>query len=931
MNESMLFAQTMSQTSPAPETRVSESMQAAGPFSFEFSIALTVLLIVFAVFWLFRQRALLGTSSTVLLALMRTVVVIVAVWMVTQPAWTRTETTTRNAEVVILADASGSMDTIDPVETTLNAQWQQAITAPRNPLSMIERVRLDLKMASRSESMNPALLRRAAEQIGMVRELDPGLADACLASIKEAGSASTELQEEIDRSERLALLASRTDAIESALIDVETFRANLQTSLSIPQGHQPQTRKQYLVDLLSRFEDQVDKDSQASVSLRRAVFAEHVTPMVSGSWQEGLDAASNESSDSRTNVSSALAFVQSLNPSSNLAAVLMLSEGQHNADSQQTPVEVAASLAGTPIFTVPIGNRGRRRDVAIHRVKAPSLVFQEDRPIAEVVVSGYECENDEVVVTLSDGDEVIGTKSVQFPSKASDVAVEFRLPPSRVGRKQYRLDVEALDDESSLQNNNSVFYVETIKSKLFLLIADQQPRWEYRYLEQLFKRDSRVELDKLLIKPRVKSTLSLRLDSTESDATTDNQWLPTTVDGWSKFDVVILGDLPPSVLTPSVCTAMDTWIRGGGNLIAIAGRQSMPAAYRSQPWFDLLPITATPLPISKQMRPIPTLEGATHPSIQLDTNAEENDVLWRRWMSGPVPGYVSPFHSAKPTASVLANFSTVREGDLDRKPVNNRSNRPAWLSVHRVGSGRVAYLASPISYRLRIRAGDQYHHRFWGQLVRWMTTSDLAAGDSMVEIRSDRSIYDSGQRPSVRVRLADASGHPIRGGDVQVELSLDSAFENDGFDRQVFQLIENEQAAGEYQGTMNRLPAGVYQIRAFGPTIDALRGTNALAETDSNRHQTPESIVTFSVEPLGDLEHMMTEANPVLLRQISEASGGLSIPPAALEEVLHVVSLDPQVTETQHVTPLWNRWSNLWIILGCLTTDWWIRRRKGLV
>jgi hypothetical protein len=75
----------------------------------------------------------------------------------------------------------------------------------------------------------------------------------------------------------------------------------------------------------------------------------------------------------------------------------------------------------------------------------------------------------------------------------------------------------------------------------------------------------------------------------------------------------------------------------------------------------------------------------------------------------------------------------------------------------------------------------------------------------------------------------------------------------------------------------------------------------------------------------------MTEANPVLLKQIAEASGGRIIPPAALEEVLHVISLAPDVTELTQSTPLWNRWSHLWLIVGCFTAEWWIRRQRGLV
>jgi hypothetical protein len=60
-------------------------------------------------------------------------------------------------------------------------------------------------------------------------------------------------------------------------------------------------------------------------------------------------------------------------------------------------------------------------------------------------------------------------------------------------------------------------------------------------------------------------------------------------------------------------------------------------------------------------------------------------------------------------------------------------------------------------------------------------------------------------------------------------------------------------------------------------------------------------------------------------------TGGQVIPPTAMSEVLELVSFTPDVTETIQRKPLWNRWSNLFIVLGCLFTEWIVRKGKGLV
>ncbi|EMI56127.1 membrane protein containing DUF1355 [Rhodopirellula sallentina SM41] len=921
---------------------MTEGLQANGTLGWNASLVVIVVLCVATVWWLSRQRELLGTPTFLLLILLRVIVVFVAVWMIIQPSWTRTETVSRRAEIVVLADGSGSMDTVDPPATRFSNDWNLAVSNPDDPLAMVQRIELDLQMANKIDTNQSKLLQRAIEQLSAIPNLSPDLSEPCLTSLRSALESSSDSSETLDRAQQLARAASRTDAVESALLEIEILRTTLQSERSSSNAGAPQSRKEFVARLLDRFEQQLKQLPGQPVSLRRAVFSDDVEPVQSASWSDALEIDQGDRTEpngapARTNVASALSYVRSLDPAAHLAAVLMLSEGQHNATSDQTPVEAATALLGTPVFTVPIGNQSRRRDIAIHRVNAPAIAYQDDRPVAEILVSSYECEGDEVTVTLLDEEGTIDTQTILFPSEISDVAVRFELPPSPPGRKQYRIKVESVVDEISQQNNQAVFSVQTIKSKLYLLIADRQPRWEYRYLEQLFRRDQRVELDKFLLMPTLKTTL------TDASAKSPSL-LPSTIDGWSKFDVAILGDLPPDVMTPDVCQAMEGWVKAGGNIIVVAGEHAMPAAYRLSPWFGLLPITSQPMAVSRADRPTPAPEGFTHPAIRLHDSLEFNSELWRRWMSGPTPGYLSPFHSAKPTASVLASLSDVNQissslnDDAVAAPDNNKTNlRPAWLSVHRVGSGQVAYLSSPISYRLRIRAGDMYHHRFWGQLVRWMTSAELSSGDGMVDIKSDRAVYDEGQRSGIRVRLSDASGLPVRRGDVRIRLAALDDIDGE-FPPRTVKLVENELAAGVYEISVDRLPPGVYQATAIGPTIDTLRKTSVAVEpgtatTSENSVDTTKdpSTTTFTVQSAGDVERLMTEADPLLLSQIAEASGGVSIFPAALEEVLHVVSLAPDVTKTQRMTPLWNRWANLWIIVGCLTTDWWIRRRKGLI
>jgi hypothetical protein len=54
------------------------------------------------------------------------------------------------------------------------------------------------------------------------------------------------------------------------------------------------------------------------------------------------------------------------------------------------------------------------------------------------------------------------------------------------------------------------------------------------------------------------------------------------------------------------------------------------------------------------------------------------------------------------------------------------------------------------------------------------------------------------------------------------------------------------------------------------------------------------------------------------------------LPPTAFNEVLMLTNLDPIITEASEVLPLWVQWKFLWIVFGCLFSEWVIRKQMGL-
>ncbi len=274
---------------------------------------------------------------------------------------------------------------------------------------------------------------------------------------------------------------------------------------------------------------------------------------------------------------------------------------------------------------------------------------------------------------------------------------------------------------------------------------------------------------------------------------------------------------------------------------------------------------------------------------------------------------LSEYSRPKPTARTLLAADSDTAGGVTADGARDAGH--AFLCWQRVGAGRVAYLAAPETYRLRWRRSDEMHHRFWGQLLRWITATNSGAGTDLVRLQTDRTSYLTGEPVEITAWLKDANGRPLAGEKFAAEAR--------SFDKsaQSVELTADEDVPGRYFGKLERLPAGAYQVTVQGPIVDKLLPEGAADAV----------VTTITIHSGESVEMLNTQCNRPLLDQVAKLTGGQVIPPTAIDEVLKLVSFTPEVSERVERTPLWNRWSNLLLVLGCVFTEWTVRKWKGLV
>lgn len=447
--------------------------------------------------------------------------------------------------------------------------------------------------------------------------------------------------------------------------------------------------------------------------------------------------------------------------------------------------------------------------------------------------------------------------------------------------------------EASLDNNQAQVVVAVNEDPLRVLLLDQGPRWDSRYLSALFDRDRRVALDRRYRQVRLPRG--------------DTELLPPTQDELDRYDVVVLGDLAASELPPEAQARLTSFVGNrGGFLILLAGPRAMPADYTLGGLADVLPVA----PALTVADPSTAIARSGH-VLRLTRAGEESPVtailddpsLNRRLWPALAPlQWVADGLRAKVKAQVL---------------VETAGGQPVVV-VDRYGAGRVLYLGTDEGWRWRDRLGDRVHQTFWLQALRWGLGSRLRGADPQLQAAVDRSLIDVGEGVEVRGRARLANGSPAVG---PLVVTMEHLGENGeplaGEALREQELAAVSDAPGLAVGQITSLTTGRWRLTVTSRNPE-LVGKREQREVQVRAHRGQETLELSS-----DL---------AALDRIAAAGGGSA---SGFADAARLVqSLTAKAVPKEEVRrQTYSLWSGPWALLlmvGLLVAEWTLRKRSGL-
>lgn len=675
--------------------------------------------------------------------------------------------------------------------------------------------------------------------------------------------------------------------------------ADQSRSMLLPSGRSEQSRWQAQQTALAQAEEALAA-LQRQAELRVYGYDDRLHPLevVSGRirWPD-------QPTGRQTDIGGALDAALQAQQGKRLAGVLLLGDGAQTAYEPAVEVQQAARRVrdefGAPLYTVTFGLAGdaaQGRDVAIERMDEQFTVFVKNELVVRAVVRARGFVQQELPLTLwlssvGQPKQAVARRTIRPELQDQLLEVELSYTPQTPGQYRLSLEIEPQPQEQVTLNNQLEAFLTVLEGGLRVLYLDGSARYEQKFLRRAINASPDIELDDRVLDARVARQGPL-------DLTGDFQG--------QTYDAYILGDLDARVLGPKSLRALAEAVGRGKGLLMIGGLASFGRGhYAGTPLEEVLPITIDPLeasvgegPLADRFflpGPLPLVPTGRHPITQLATDEAENRQLWSRL---PPLDWAHRFAALKAAAGVKVLLQTP-------------AGQPV-LVAGEYGAGRVLAFAGESTYRWPLHGFAREHQRFWRQSILWLVGRDELARDEVWVKLDQRRLFPGGRLGiSAGVRLAQQPTSAV-----QVRAAL---VHPDGR-REIVPLAPQNDT---FRGLVQASQPGDYAVE-----VQALAGEQPLGTARAE-------FVVYD----RDVELSTPAADPDLMASLAAwtvQEGGRALAPEELPEVLRELgqrAMEYEVRQTRWKlgNTAWDAWLVLLLLAALLSSEWFLRKRWGLV
>lgn len=585
-----------------------------------------------------------------------------------------------------------------------------------------------------------------------------------------------------------------------------------------------------------------------------------------------------------------------------LVGVMVFSDG---ADLVQEPPEISQEMTSAlarfnaQVNTFQAGTNEDFKDLGIEYVESPDFGFIQQPVNLVATITASALGERRIPLVLKKDGKILATKIIEVNAGQTRYKADMQFTPSSLGKQIYSLSLPLLADESIDVNNSRDFQINIVRDRVRILHLSGRPSWDSRYLREVLINNPKVDLLSFFI---------LRTLSDEVEASTGELSLipfPSNLlftDYLNSFDIIIFQNFQ---YTPFVekkyLGNIKNYVENGGSFIMIGGDLAFGGGgYENTPIEEILPVSLkkeAPGFVEDEFQFQEAKDFLNHPVLRLEKDDESNRNAWKTM--SPLNGLNTGL-SPKKNAQVL---STLAKG----------KGQPAYpvLVAGKEGKGRSLVFSTDTSWNWNFRkvgkgGSGRYYQKFWNNVISWMIGDQET---NPIQIVTDKEKYRNDEKVMIKFKVLNENFNPMS--DKKVRLVLHSNTRKKEALDQTLETDKNGQGGFQYLPTAE----GFYEARL---------------EVDHDK-ELRSNATSFSVFS-DTAEFQKPMINSALLETMAKSTGGVyQLLNAATDmNALHFPNPKVYVKAASKTITLWDNWWSYGLILLCLLSDWFLRRKAGL-
>jgi uncharacterized membrane protein len=587
-----------------------------------------------------------------------------------------------------------------------------------------------------------------------------------------------------------------------------------------------------------------------------------------------------------------------------IGAVVLLSDGDDNTGGLSADAINALRARHIPVHTVGFGRERAAHDVELEDAEIAPRALADSRLSAKITLHQRGYAGVKINLTVRDvstaQSKMLAARTITLGPDGNLQTELLMFDIGGAGAKTLQIAAVPLAGEENTANNTLTRVVNVGSDPRRVLYIEGEPRWEYKFIREAEEEDRMVQIVSMVRTSENKVYRQGISDPKELAA-----GFPARAEDLFGYQGLIIGSVEAGFFTPVQQELIHQFVdRRGGGLLLLGGEFSLAdGGWNATHLTDLFP-TTLPTQAGTFHREADPRNGTTHTTSEL-ARAGVDSVITRlvddpaanadKWKKLPyLMDYEDP-GTPKPGAAVLANMITPEGKTLP------------LLITENFGRGRTAIMATGGSWRWQMSSplGDTAHDLFWQQLLRWLVSDTPGHVTASVPAQM---LLDNGA-VTLTADVRDREFNPAPDAKVEAHILGPSG---------ISALVEMSPVPdnpGQFQAAWSASKTGAY-----------------LTEVTARRNATElgRDVLTFQRMD-GVAENFHTEQNRELLERLATQTGGQYWKPADLGKLAAAIPFSEAGVTMRETKDLWSLPLVFLVLLLLRFSEWWLRRRWGIV